>query len=531
MPSTAKDAFLEAIANSAQTEDTGAPPSSAAGAEIPVTVHASRYSATPKGGGKLPPIHEETRTVIIFPQGAVVRLSAAVTPGELVVLTNKRTGADVICRVTSVKTQPGIQNYVHLEFTQRALDYWEDASTGSANATDKSVTVTGSPMTKPPASPATTPIGSSYRVPSSPVPDVQTSTKTSEPAVVELKSVPSALPKITPLADAPADHVETAAANFQAPQSHVSEINAITPSVQKRPHVLPSRTPRFEPFEHVVPQENSGSKTIISFAIAAVVLLAIGAAAGALFLRNDRGVNVAQPIFSGRVATTSASASVPSRPEAPIVNSSAKASSPEVAASASAKIPPAEIPSHPPTTRASDEPAKSALAYTEPPKAGGQPQPALRPVINVGRISAPKIKPAAQNSSAPPVLPADASALPNILGESGVNAPTRSDPLAPVAPAPPPVVKGGQLQQPKLLSSVAAVFPPLARAQHVQGDVVIDALIDATGKVAATKVISGNPLLQKAAVDSLLLWKYEPARLNGQSIPIHINVTISFHLG
>ncbi len=529
MPSTAKDAFLEAIANSALNEDPGTRPGNAAGAEIPVTVHASRYSAAPKGGGKLPPIHEETRTVIIFPQGAVVRLSAAVTPGELVVLTNKRTGADVICRVTSVKTQPGIQNYVHLEFTQRALDFWENASTGSANATDKSVAVPGSPITKPPASPATTAIGSNYRVPSSPVPDVQTSTKTSAPAVVELKSVPSALPKITPLADAPADHVETAPANFQAPQSPVSEINAITPSVQKWPHVLPSRTPRFEPFERVISQDSSGSKTIL-VAIAAVVLLAIGAVAGARFLRD--GANVVQPIFSARVATTSTTASAPSTPQVPIVNSSAKPSSPEVAASASAKVPPAEIPSHPPTMRASGEPPKSALAPTEPPKAEGQPQPALRPVINVGRISAPKMKTAAQpNSSAPPpVLPADASAMPSILGESVVNAPARSDPLASLGPAPPPVVKGGQLQQPKLLSSVAAVFPPLARAQHVQGDVVIDALIDATGKVAATKVITGNPLFQKAAVDSLLLWKYEPARLNGQAIPIHINVTISFHL-
>jgi hypothetical protein len=127
MPGTAKDVFSEAgISGDAATiEAQGSQASSASGAEIPVTVHASRYSSASKGTGKLPPVHEDTRTVIIFPQGAVVRLSATVTLGELVVLTNTRTGADVICRVTSVKTQPGIQNYVHLEFTQRALDFWE----------------------------------------------------------------------------------------------------------------------------------------------------------------------------------------------------------------------------------------------------------------------------------------------------------------------------------------------------------------------------------------------------------------------
>ena len=46
----------------------------AVGAEIPVTVHASR---TTQGLGKnLPAVHEETKTVIVLQQGAVVRLTA-----------------------------------------------------------------------------------------------------------------------------------------------------------------------------------------------------------------------------------------------------------------------------------------------------------------------------------------------------------------------------------------------------------------------------------------------------------------------
>jgi protein TonB len=64
----------------------------------------------------------------------------------------------------------------------------------------------------------------------------------------------------------------------------------------------------------------------------------------------------------------------------------------------------------------------------------------------------------------------------------------------------------------------------------LQGDVTIDALIDATGKVSATNVITGNALLQRAAIDALRQWKYQPAQLNGQPIPIHLQVTISFHL-
>ena len=101
--------------------------SDAVGMEIPVVVHASRYSAASRGTAKaLPSVHEETRTVIVFPQGAVVRLSATMVQGELVVLTNQQSGADVLCKVANVKAQPGIQNYVDLEFTQRAPGFWGD---------------------------------------------------------------------------------------------------------------------------------------------------------------------------------------------------------------------------------------------------------------------------------------------------------------------------------------------------------------------------------------------------------------------
>ena len=85
-----------------------------------------------------PPVREETRTVIVFSQGAVVRLSATVSVGEMVVLTNQQTGADVLCRVGAVKTQPGIQNYVDLEFTQRAPGFWGGASAADPSARTES---------------------------------------------------------------------------------------------------------------------------------------------------------------------------------------------------------------------------------------------------------------------------------------------------------------------------------------------------------------------------------------------------------
>jgi periplasmic protein TonB len=520
MPSPAKDALSEATtpAGLVKNEAQGTQSSNAAGAEIPVIVHASRYSAASKGAGKLPPVHEETRTVIIFPQGAVVRLSAMVTPGELVVLTNRRTGADVICRVTSVKTQPGIQNYVHLEFTQRALDFWEETPASEPGNSIAKPPVTALPAVPPPA-PA--PIASGYKPPTSRAQEAQPKAKTSVPAV-EVKSAPAPSPKVTLLADVPAAGSKEASATALAAQSQVSEITAAPASAQRQAHFLPSRTPRLQPFEAAIPHEKKASKTIVWFAIAAVILLAFGVG-GSVLLRQERGMSVAPQVSNPPVTATPAPLPVPSESEAPIVKTSGQASSLEpVANTSAAKSSPLETPAQP-------APVRAAVG---PPKTEVQPQPVTRPNLNVGRISPPKVKRAAQlnPSEPPPVLPADANALPSVIGESVVNTTAHSNPLTPAEPAAPAPVKGGQLQQPKLLSSVAAVYPPLARAQRVQGDVTIDALIDATGKVAATNVISGSPLLQKAAIDSLRLWKYQPARLNGEPIPIHINVTIAFHL-
>jgi len=70
----------------------------------------------------------------------------------------------------------------------------------------------------------------------------------------------------------------------------------------------------------------------------------------------------------------------------------------------------------------------------------------------------------------------------------------------------------------------------LAKNQHVEGDVRVDALIEASGRVSAMKVVSGPPLLQQAAMDALRQWKYQPATLDGKPVPMHLTVTIQFRM-
>jgi protein TonB len=70
----------------------------------------------------------------------------------------------------------------------------------------------------------------------------------------------------------------------------------------------------------------------------------------------------------------------------------------------------------------------------------------------------------------------------------------------------------------------------LAKSQHVSGNVLVDALIDPTGRVTAMSVVSGPTLLHQAAMDSLKQWKYQPASLDGRPVAMHLTVTIRFRL-
>jgi len=99
-------------------------------------------------------------------------------------------------------------------------------------------------------------------------------------------------------------------------------------------------------------------------------------------------------------------------------------------------------------------------------------------------------------------------------------------PSAPAAPLP----VGGDVKQAKLISSAPPAYPTLAKSQHVSGNVLIDALIDANGHVTTMKVVSGPTLLHQAAMDALKQWKYQPASLDGKPVPMHLTVTIQFRL-
>jgi protein TonB len=93
--------------------------------DVPVKVHGSRVTDVVRGiTPHTEPFEEQTSTMIVFPQGGVLRMSTAVAAGQMVVLTNLKTGHDAICRVVKVRACAQTQSYVELEFTNRQPGYW-----------------------------------------------------------------------------------------------------------------------------------------------------------------------------------------------------------------------------------------------------------------------------------------------------------------------------------------------------------------------------------------------------------------------
>ena len=93
-----------------------------------------------------------------------------------------------------------------------------------------------------------------------------------------------------------------------------------------------------------------------------------------------------------------------------------------------------------------------------------------------------------------------------------------------------PVKVGGNVKAPRLINSMAPIYPPSARSSAVQGDVVVDTTIDKTGRVVKMHVVSGPVMLRESALDSLKRWKYEPSSLNGEPVEVQMQITIKFRL-
>jgi TonB family protein len=96
----------------------------------------------------------------------------------------------------------------------------------------------------------------------------------------------------------------------------------------------------------------------------------------------------------------------------------------------------------------------------------------------------------------------------------------------------PPTRVGGMVQPYYLLKKVTPVYPPTAKAEGVEGTVLLRAIISKSGSLLSIVPINSSidPRLVSAATDSVSQWLYQPTLLNGEPVEVVTTITVAFRL-
>jgi TonB family protein len=149
------------------------------------------------------------------------------------------------------------------------------------------------------------------------------------------------------------------------------------------------------------------------------------------------------------------------------------------------------------------------------------------PAVREYRLKEPILMAQAEAPAAAPVTsPAQAAPTP----PPPPIEPTVPPPAVPSAPGGPvrvsaAVVAGMALSKPN------PVYPAEAKAAHVQGAVILHAIISKQGTMEKLSVISGNGMLVASAMDAVKQWTYKPYLLNGQPVEVETSITVNYTFG
>jgi TonB family protein len=581
-----------------QSKPTSALREDALSLEVAVKVHGSRVIDVARGiAPQTEPFEEQTITMIVFPQGAVLRMSTSVNVTQMLVLTNLKTKQDSICRVLKVRPNANQGSYVEVEFTHRQPGYWgvqfpSEESVGSNTIAPPPVNleshttapVSAVPVTRPTtvtreAKPATVaPTALPFAPPAKPessfisigsqekVQEAASATAITKPlfpveqrlesqttaSVAKNISVNDPLPappyaplsvsmddfrgdadSASPASIATPTDEESASANLSASAEATANLSGATSNASQSTAAEAFRARLLDSSFGSSAAKSSGASQNWMLIAACVAVLVAGLVAGIAYFRQHPAIASARtaPVASSVSGATSPGTN--SSDELPAIT---PAGQPYMAGGSEANSP---VRSNADSAPSVAPPSSSTSVTKAPaPSANHSPAPAkqLAPGVTSDMMSTALIaRPTTssrgnegQTDQAPVLDAAAASAgTSSLLGISGPNA--ASLPMPTMQPEG-PVKIGGNVKEPKLINSVAPVYPLTARSSGVQGDVVIDTTIDKSGNVVRMHVVSGPAMLRPSALESLRRWKYEPSKLDGEPVEVQMQVTIKFRL-
>ena len=109
-------------------------------------------------------------------------------------------------------------------------------------------------------------------------------------------------------------------------------------------------------------------------------------------------------------------------------------------------------------------------------------------------------------------------------------------PVISVAPPPAPPKPQGPIKvadlpvPPRKIVDVRPIYPEIARVAHIEGLVVLEAVLDPSGQVTQLRIIRSVPMLDQAAMDAVRQWRYTPTMYYGQPVSVLMSITIKFSL-
>jgi TonB family protein len=81
-----------------------------------------------------------------------------------------------------------------------------------------------------------------------------------------------------------------------------------------------------------------------------------------------------------------------------------------------------------------------------------------------------------------------------------------------------------------VLASPQPIYPPIARAAHVSGSVVVRLLVSSDGTVTSATLVSGPEMLRAATLDAAKHWTFHALQVGTQPTPFVVEVSANFRM-
>lgn len=528
--------------------------------------------ARPSSEGTRDLFTEETKTILVFVDGAVIQLAGAVAVGQLLFLTNKKNNEEVVCQILHKRVFRPTVCYVEVQFTEEKPNFWgvafSKAQNGGADfaiaeqvaAEETTEDDNGTPVaacseqdvdqlklhvevlrkqlrelerkaaeeaaakqpegTKPPANmkeqlaPVNDPVPEALMVAGG------AGNKPSQdgPAKEEALLMRAANP---PEKKAPRWAVPMALPNLRKDNK-----NEAQPERDPSEDLLPKPELDFSKMPSAVYADESDPRSIYRpkslgrakiRSVVLAVVLAAALAAGAY-----QKVWKSFPVLKNAVVALKHSA----KRSATVSNSArAEAAVPRAGTASSAEDAKSTIASgkgaagNPLSTKTKEPAGRDVGAEVN--------SPGMNAVAKSGEASAPPGADSldtAGSSSATKSAKKTLSAHERVPAKKGKEKMTAAEVEKPpelVAPDTPVIAA-------KLVRGASPVYPPDAMLNYITGDVKAELVVEADGRVGEVRVISGPKALRDAAVEALKKYEYAPATQGGRAVASKTTAMVKF---